>query len=653
MRNSKNLWRNIKMNENILDGLSMNLEQANMDKLKSVFPECFSEGKLDIDKLLSLCGEYIDNDFEKYKFEWKGKAECLRLAQKRSTGTLRPCPEESVNWDTTKNLYIEGDNLEVLKLLQTAYYRKVKMIYIDPPYNTGNDFVYEDDFADPLARYKEVTQQTTKSNPETMGRFHTNWLNMMYPRLRLAANLLRDDGVIFISIDDNEVTNLRKICDEVFGEENFYTQIIVQSNKRGQTYKQISKTHEYILVYTKNLDVEFNELEKNSDNNDLNLEDKIGKFNIREIRNRNPKFGKHNRPNLFFPIYVNPKIVDNNGFCPISIEKNSDFYLEVYPFNSTGQESCWRWSRKKIDENNCKDTMASNVVAKIKADGNYNIYEKYRKSTYKPKTIWDDVSVITEKGTVELGELKLAAFFDFPKPLELIKRVIQIGMNNDDIILDFFSGSATTAHAVMQLNAEDGGNRQFIMVQLPEVCDEKSEAYKAGYKNICEIGKERIRRAGKKILEENNQMTLEDKEQLDIGFKVFKLDSSNLKTWDNTPVTAEQMDLLYERMNNMIHRVKSDRSDLDMVCEIMLKLGVPLTYSITAIEINGKTAYSIGDDCLLLICLAEDVQPEDVEQMAEYAPAKLIISRESFVDDTAMANAHYILKDHGVELKLV
>lgn len=340
-------------------------------------------------------------------------------------------------------------------------------------------------------------------------------------------------------------------------------------------------------------------------------------------------------------------------FVQFQQKKNSDFYLEVYPFNSTGQESCWRWSRKKIDENNCKDTMASNVVAKIKADGNYNIYEKYRKSTYKPKTIWDDVSVITEKGTVELGELKLAAFFDFPKPLELIKRVIQIGMNNDDIILDFFSGSATTAHAVMQLNAEDGGNRQFIMVQLPEVCDEKSEAYKAGYKNICEIGKERIRRAGKKILEENNQMALEDKEQLDIGFKVFKLDSSNLKTWDNTPVTAEQLDLLYERMNNMIHRVKSDRSDLDMVCEIMLKLGVPLTYSITAVEINGKIAYSIGDDCLLLICLAEDVQPEDVEQMAEYAPAKLIISRESFVDDTAMANAHYILKDHGVELKLV
>ena len=236
----------------MMDGMSMNLEQANMDKLRTVFPECFAEGKLDIDKLLALCGEYIGNDFEKYKFEWKGKAECLKLAQKRSTGTLRPCPEESVDWDATQNLYIEGDNLEVLKLLQTAYYRKVKMIYIDPPYNTGNDFVYADDFADPMARYKEVTQQTTKSNPETMGRFHTNWLNMMYPRLRLAANLLRDDGVIFISIDDNEVTNLKKICDETFGEENYAGQF----PWRKRTAKSdvpfgVSQDYEWILCYAK------------------------------------------------------------------------------------------------------------------------------------------------------------------------------------------------------------------------------------------------------------------------------------------------------------------------------------------------------------------------------------------------------------------
>ena len=615
---------------NMIDGLSMNIEHINMEKLKSVFPECFAEGKLDIDKLLSLCGEYIDNDFEKYKFEWKGKAECLRLAQKRSTGTLRPCPEESVNWDTTKNLYIEGDNLEVLKLLQTAYYRKVKMIYIDPPYNTGNDFVYEDDFADPLARYKEVTQQTTKSNPETMGRFHTNWLNMMYPRLRLAANLLRDDGVIFISIDDNEVTNLRKICDEVFGEENFVAQLIWErafSPKNDAKY--VSNSHDYVLMYARNIsDFKIGQLDRSEE---------------AESRYKNPD--------------NDPRGKWTSGDLSVKTYNASSDYEIITP---SGRKvlpphgACWRVSKERfnelVDDNRIWFGENGDNVPRLKR------FLSEIKEGIVPTSIlfYKDVGH-SQEGRQELKKIfDDKGYFDGPKPVRLIRRLLTMANTDDDsIILDFFSGSATTAHAVMQLNAEDGGNRQFIMVQLPEVCDEKSEAYKAGYKNICEIGKERIRRAGKKILEENNQMTLEDKEQLDIGFKVFKLDSSNLKTWDNTPVTAEQMDLLYERMNNMIHRVKSDRSDLDMVSEIMLKLGVPLTYSITAVEINGKTAYSIGEDSLLLICLALDVQPEDVEQMAEYAPAKLIISRESFVDDTAMANAHYILKDHGVELKLV
>nr|WP_308759114.1 site-specific DNA-methyltransferase [uncultured Anaerotignum sp.] len=646
------------MNETI-DGMSMNIEHINMEKLKSVFPECFTEGKLDIDKLLSLCGEYIDNDFEKYKFEWKGKAECLRLAQKRSTGTLRPCPEESVNWDTTKNLYIEGDNLEVLKLLQTAYYRKVKMIYIDPPYNTGNDFVYEDDFADPLARYKEVTQQTTKSNPETMGRYHTNWLNMMYPRLRLAANLLRDDGVIFISIDDNEVTNLRKICDEVFGEENFVNQFAWINNITGRQIsgKGAVKTYEHIVVYAKNISeiseffVDVNLAKQSMPDTYKGFKkeirvDEYGEYAIGDtLYNHNRIFNEETRPNLVFSIFYNP---DTKEITTGNIGERKDGYVELLPHkNGDGfhKYHAWRWSKQKI-QNESHD-----LIILPTSNGGYEIYTKTRDFN---KTLLKDTITNISNGDKEIKELfDGRKYFNYPKSTDLLKIILNSTQYNDDIILDFFSGSATTAHAVMQLNAEDGGSRQFIMVQLPEVCDEKSEAYKAGYQNICEIGKERIRRAGKKILEENNQMTLEDKEQLDIGFKVFKLDSSNLKTWDNTPVTAEQLDLLYERMNNMIHRVKSERSDLDMVCEIMLKLGVPLTYSITAVEINGKTAYSIGDDCLLLICLAPDVQPEDVEQMAEYAPAKLIISRESFVDDTAMANTHYILKDHGMELKLV
>lgn len=621
----------------IMDGMSMNLEQANMDKLKAAFPECFAEGKLDIDKLLSLCGEYIDNDFEKYKFEWKGKAESLRLAQKRSTGTLRPCPEDSVNWDTTQNLYIEGDNLEVLKLLQTAYFRKVKMIYIDPPYNTGNDFVYEDDFADPMARYKEVTQQTTKSNPETMGRFHTNWLNMMYPRLRLASNLLRDDGVIFISIDDNEVFNLKKICDEVFGEENFVAIITREAIKGGSLSKNIRNVHDYILCYAKRLEeIDFSGIE--TDGIELNLKDEHGRYaKGRELNKWGAGSRREDSPSMFYPI------PGPNG-------------EDVYPIRNDGSEGRWRLGKEKMFQllNN------GNAIFEPRGDGTYIVYEKLRNDSPKIKqfTTLFTQDYINAKGTEEIKKLfeKERAIFDFSKPTELIKSFLLMNNDKDCIVLDFFSGSATTAHAVMQLNKEDGGNRKFICVQLPEVCEENTEAYKAGYKNICEIGKERIRRAGKKISESETQLKLgdEDKKPLDIGFRVFKLDTSNLKTWDSTPIAEnEQLDLLVDRMNGMIHRVKSDRTDIDMVCEIMLKLGVPLTYSVKTLDIKNKSVYSVGDDCLLLICLAENIRPDDIELMATYAPAKIVVSRESFADDTAMANAHYILRDKDIELKLV
>lgn len=650
-----------------MDGLSMNLEAANMQKLRGVFPECFAQGKLDIDKLLSLCGEYIDNDFEKYKFEWKGKSECLRLAQKRSTGTLRPCPEESVDFDTTQNLYIEGDNLEVLKLLQTAYYRRVKMIYIDPPYNTGNDFVYEDDFADPLARYREVTQQTTKSNPETMGRYHTNWLNMMYPRLRLAANLLRDDGVCFISIDDNEVTNLRKVCDEVFGEENFLGIILWKKKTNGNNMGFIPPVHDYIIAYARSTvdiqDIGYDVTEEHMSKTYSNPDnDPRGAWTTMDLS------ANHKGP--YFSI-TNP--VTGETFNPPE--------GRYWVFNE--EEVKRRIADGRIIFGK---TGTTRPVQKVFAAE--RIHGKIRAES------WWDKHGMNEDATAEIRELfGQGKLFTHPKPSKLIYNLVKIATSANDIILDFFSGSATTAHAVMQLNAEDGGNRQFIMVQLPEVCDEKSEAYKAGYKTICEIGKERIRRAGTKIQNENNKRksvpVLETEEEIslfaaaahakgtagveqvkplfrqadisrkiDTGFRVFKLDTSNLKTWDSTPI-GDDLPTLYARMNGMIHRVKSDRSDLDMVCEVMLKLGVPLTYSVSQITVNdgspagGKAAWAVGDDCLLLICLADDVRPEDVEEMAEYAPAKLIIARESFADDTAMANAYYILRDRGIELKLV
>ena len=620
---------------NTIDGLSMNIEKTNLDKLRSVFPECVSEGKLDIDKLLSLCGEYIDNDFEKYKFEWKGKADCLRLAQKRSTGTLRPCPEESVDWDTTQNLYIEGDNLEVLKLLQTAYYRKVKMIYIDPPYNTGNDFVYADNFADPMARYKEVTQQTTKSNPETMGRYHTNWLNMMYPRLRLAANLLLDNGVIFISIDDNEVDNLKKLCNEVFGEENFVAQIAWQKKYAvSNDDPGIASMHEYIIIYQKSSQFQRNLLPrtekqlsryKNLDN------DPRGVWSSDNYISNKSRW---ERPTLWYPI-KHPKTGE-----------------DVWP----DENAVWRYSFEKhqqmVEENRLywgpDQSYARPRIKRFLSEIQDGIV---------PSTWWTFEEVgHNDEAVKETNALIGKKVFSTPKPIRLLNRVLQLSTSkdNEDIVLDFFSGSAATAHAVMQRNAEDGGNRRFILVQLPELCDEKSEAYKAGYKNICEIGKERIRRAGKKILEEHAQVTMDEgKQPLDVGFRVFKLDTSNLETWDATPIEHEQLHILYQRMNTMIHRVKPERTDLDMIYEIMLKLGVPLTYSVTPFSINNKTVYGVGDDCLLLVCLAEDVQPEDVEQMTEYAPAKIIISRDSFADDTAMANAYYILRDHQIEMKLV
>jgi len=635
---------------NKIESTSLDLEKLNVEKIKELFPNVVTEGKIDFDKLKVILGDQVDDRVEKYQFTWNGKSKTIKLAQSPSTGTLIPSKDDSKNWDTTGNLYIEGDNLEVLKQLQKTYYGKIKMIYIDPPYNTGGDFVYKDDFKDNIQNYKELTKQTNRANPETNGRYHTDWLNMMYSRLMLAKNLLSKDGVIFISIDDNEQKNLSKILDEVFGEQNFYSQVIVQSNKRGQTYKQISKTHEYLLCFTKNEDTEVNELEKDAESNDLNLSDKIGNYNIRELRNRNPKFGRFNRPNLFYPIYVNTRVLDKDGFSPISLEKSPEFDFEVLPKNSLGQDSCWRWGQALLIKNIDVDTQLSEVIAKIKNDGNYNIYEKYRKMTYKPKSIWDEVELITERGTVELGQLGLSQYFDFPKPIGLIKKVLQIGTSKEDTILDFFSGSATTAHAVMQLNAEDGGNRKFIMVQLPELTDESSEAYKAGYKNICEIGKERIRRAGEQIkqdlIDKKNKASLlddniVDPKTFDNGFKVFKLESTNIIPWDGTIKFDE------DTIFSQTEVIKEDRTSLDVLYEIMLKYGV-FDKPVEEIKVNGKTMYSIAKG-YLIVCLDNNISLEDVKEIGKLKPRNVIFKESGFRNDNDKINATYTLEKLGVE----
>lgn len=611
--------------ENKLTGLTMDIEAVNKSKLQAIFPECFTEGRLDIDKLLSLCGEYITDEFEKYEFKWKGKSECLRLAQKRSTATLRPCPEESVNFDTTQNLYIEGDNLEVLKLLQKSYFRKVKMIYIDPPYNTGNDFVYEDNFADPLARYKEVTQQTTKSNPETMGRFHTNWLNMMYPRLRLAANLLQDDGVIFISIDDGEVTNLRRLCDEVFGEENFIAQFIwkCRQNKDNRNISGVSVDQEYIICYSKQFGNRvFHGTER-----------KVEQYKNPDNDPRGPWTSANMvglatadaRPNLHYDL-VNPKDGINYG-CPPkgwrydrnTMKRLIDEGRIIWPDSPDGRP------RKKSFLNEISEVLPG--YSSVFSDGIY-----------------------TNTATKELYSIFQAHYFDFPKPVEIIKQLISQVTESGDIILDFFSGSATTAHAVMQLNAEDDGNRRFILVQLPEVCDEKSEAYKAGYKNICEIGKERIRRAGQKILE--NAADAPDKPSVDVGFKVFKLDSSNLKLWDDTPVAEDEIEVLFDRMAGHIDGLKADRSNTDLVYEILLKMGYPLTAELATFEVDGLTVYTVANN-EMLICLQPGITVEHTEKLASLQPQKIVLAESGFADNSALSNAHYLLENQSIELKVV
>ena len=611
-----------------MDGMTMNIEQANVEKLKEVFPEVFADGKVDFDKLQGLLGHYIADDKEKYSFSWKGKADSLRLAQKRSTGTLRPCKEESKNWDTTENLYIEGDNLEVLKLLQSSYLNSIKMIYIDPPYNTGNDFVYTDDFADGIAHYKEVTGQATKSNPETAGRYHTNWLNMMYPRLKLARNLLTDDGVIFISIDDNEQANLKKLCDEVFGEDNFVACIVWEKRfTRSNNARLFASLTDYILVYRKSSVVDYlraprteksDSIYSNPDNDPRGVWTSVSYVNPAT---------KEQRPNLTYPI-INP---------------------------ITGQEvnhptNAWKYEY----ERHLIHVKENRLYWGANGENTYPRLKKFLcevEDGMVPVNLWkrEDVGT-TDAASKELSILMGAKIFDFPKPVDLVKFMSQIvASDKDSIILDFFSGSATTAHAVMQLNAEDGGHRRFICVQLPEKTDEQSEAYKAGYKTICEIGKERIRRAGEKIKEENKDK--EGIENLDIGFKVFKLDSSNLVKWDNTPTTDEEE--VKKRIQQSLFYLVEGREDLDLVYEIMLKYGLSLTLPVEERKFDGVTAYIINHpDYKVLVCLAPNITLSAVEEMDKETIGTYIFADRCFADANTLSNTEEILKKKDKEMRL-
>lgn len=625
-----------------LDGKSMNIIEQNIEKLKEIFPEVFSEGKIDFSKLEEELGSFKEDVNERYNFTWNGKSEAKKIALTPSTGTLRPCKEESKDWDTTQNLYIEGDNLEVLKLLQKSYHKKVKMIYIDPPYNTGKDFVYKDNFRDNIKNYLEITGQVDSdgnklsTNSETSGRYHSDWLNMMYPRLKLARNLLKDDGVIFISIDDNEVANLRKLCDEIFGEDNFVGILPTIMNLKGNNDQYgFAGTHEHTLVYTKNYSMStFYEFYVSEAELDDWQEDEYGLYkkgaNLKATGINAPR---HKRPNLFFPIYI-----DKN--CNVQLKFHENFE-EIYPITD-GEEMSWRWSKEKFENE------LHNLIITRNGD-NISIYKKQRsqdndRPTKKPKSIFNKPDYSSGNGTQIIKELFNGKVFDFPKPISLIYDFITIGTRNDDLILDFFSGSATTAHAVMKLNSEDSGNRKFICVQLPETTDEKSEAYKAGYKNICEIGKERIRRAGEQII--GNGTLVPSK--LDIGFKVLKLDSSNIKSWDS------DFENLETNLLDAVENIKSDRNEEDLLYEILLKYGLDLTLPIEEKEVNGKKLYNIGFGALI-ICLDSnisiDITDEIIDIKKEYDSeiTRVVFKDSGFKNATEKTNIIKTLNQNGID----
>ncbi len=612
---------------------SMDKVAANVAKIRELFPNCVterinSEGKLehaiDFDMLKQeLSDHVVDGLQERYQFTWPDKRKAILAANAPINKTLRPCREESVDFDNTENLYIEGDNLEVLKLLQETYLGKVKMIYIDPPYNTGNDFVYEDDFKQSADEYIDNSGQLDEegnrlvANTESNGRFHTDWLNMIYPRLKLAKDLLSDDGVIFISIDDNEVENLRKICDEIFAEYNYRNALLVRRRIKSLNSQfasnglwSLNVGFEYILIYAKS---------------DL--------FLMTALRYKKENSSKKGRWDVFWSNADRPTMrYDILGFTPETGQwRNSKekAYIAISNYQTYVEE----YSDKMTIEEYAEKYGITEFVRRIPngTGKNGGVQHWVAPSDTALRTNnWTDIEVSQIGKEIQLP-------FDNPKSKQLIAELIRLCGCKNDFILDFFSGSATTAHAVMQLNSEDSGKRKFIMVQLPEVCAENSEAYKAGYKNICEIGKERIRRAGKKIKEEN-PLTTQD---LDIGFRVLKCDSSNMEDVYFTP--KEYMD---KQQSLFVDNIKKDRNDEDLLFDAMLKLDTPLSSKIEKITIAGKTVYNVAQGHLMA-CFDKNVTDEVITAIAKEMPSYFVMRDSSQADDSVAINFEQIFNTYS------
>ena len=660
---------------------SPDMTALNIDRIAALFPNCITE-MLDEEhstpekkvykravnfELLKqmLSPDVVDGD-EAYEFTWVGKKAAIVEANKPIRKTLRPvlkdetiptgadsegkpyCSSGSKDWDTTENLYIEGDNLEVLKLLQESYLGKVKMIYIDPPYNTGNDFIYADDFMrsqeeenEQMGMYDEDENRLFK-NTDTNGRFHSDWCSMIYSRLMLARNLLADDGVVFISIDDNEQENLKKCCDEVFGESNFVGKIAVVNNLKGRNdRKDIATCHEYILIYGKSefaangmplTDEQKAQFDKVDENGSA--------YQLRDLRKRGRPDRREDRPNMYFPIYYNLETKK----CSLVEEPNA---VAIYPIRGDGSDGRWRWGKERVAANLAILEPRYSSIAKrwgiehrvyLNPSLNpVNLDEEDTEDTErssKSKSFWIGGELSNDVGRRQLKTIFGAAYFDYPKSIDYILNTIYMGSDSDSIILDFFSGSATTAHAVMQLNAEDGGHRKFIMVQLPEKCDEASEAYKAGYKNICEIGKERIRRAGDKIKSESPTTT----QDLDIGFRVLKLDDTNMKDVYYAPDDYDQGMLAALESN-----IKDDRTDLDLLFGCLIDWGLPLSLPYKSEQIDGCTVHTYNDGDLIA-CFDTNIPESVVKEIAQRKPLRAVFRDSGFASSPEKINVFEIFK---------
>lgn len=628
---------------------SPDMVNSNFEKLAELFPNCVTEtaeGKaIDFDLLKQeLNHAVVEGTKERYRLEWPGKKEAIVTANIPTTKTLRPVREDSVEFDNTENLYIEGDNLEVLKLLQESYLGKIKMIYIDPPYNTGKDFVYKDNFTKDAQEeliasgQKDEYNQRLVANPETAGRYHSDWLSMMYPRLKLARNLLNEEGVIFISIDDNEVHSLRKLCDEIFGEINFQGIFVINSTPNARDYGHIGKMHEYALFYSRDHQMcitnQLPELDK-----DFKYSDEKGGFNIHPLYNSNEAFHSKNRPNLYYPFYIDPSKKIGDDFYEISLEQGPG-KIEVFPPKSVKNkvQFVWRWGKEKANHN-----LNAEIIGYKTGDNEYRIVQKMRHTTKIIRSLLTDKKYSSRRGTAEVEELFGAKIFSFPKPISLIQDFVIAGTNDGDIILDFFAGSGTTANAVMKANSEDSSQRKYILVQLPESLGEQeinvTDREGTSYYNLSEFAISRLKKAAQKIKEETGAA-------IDYGFRVYRLDESNMQD-----VYYRPQDYKQEALDLFADNVKPDRTADDLLAQVMLDWGLPLSLKIEQVKMAGKQVFKVAGDSLY-VCFDKGIDEDFAKAIAQDKPLRIVFRDNGFKNDTAKTNVKQLLKQLSPETEM-